>query len=99
MGLPWLFLLLDRGAGSTSWALIQLVVINPVLFVVGSIRSWFRYSWKSLITPAAYSVAFVVCVFTVYNVSALPYLVVYVALVAVVWLVVVLVSRLARREQ
>lgn len=83
-------MLLD-GEGSTAWAMVQLVVVNPVVFVVGVVRSWFRYGWKWVVVLCAFAAAFLISVFTVYNASALGYLVGYVALSVVVVAVVMAV--------
>ena len=79
MALPWLFMLLD-GAGSTSWALVQLTLVNPAVFVIGVLRSWFRYGWKAALVLLVFAAAFLVSVFTVYNDSALIYLAGYATL-------------------
>ena len=95
--LPWIFALLDSRGEGVSWALVQLVLINPLVFAVGSLRSLIRYGWKTLITLAAYSAAFLISVFTVYNSSALVYLagylIVVVGVFALYWLIRTLRNR------
>ncbi len=97
---PLLFALLDSyGTHGTKWALVQLVVVNPLVYMVGTVRSWFRYGWKVLLTLVVFTAAALISVFTVYNSSALIYIGVYLVLAALCIGVAVAVHAVSDRRR
>ena len=98
VAVPHLFYLVDSGQTDAGLALVQLVVINPLVFYFGVLRSWFRYGNPFWITLLAYSAAFLVTLVTPYNFTALPYLIGYVALPLLTMGVIILARRSRKRH-
>ncbi len=96
---PWMFALLDSwGPSGTKWALVQLVLVNPLVFIIGSARSWVRYGWKSIVTVLVFAVATLISIYTVYNDSALVYLIAYLVLSAISIGIAALIVSLSNRS-
>lgn len=79
--IPWVLLSSSPDAASaTSLGFLQLLVINPCVFVIGTIYVWVRGRPYVVLTAAAYSLAFLISLVTSFNSTALVYLAAYLIL-------------------
>ncbi|WP_350258519.1 hypothetical protein [Scrofimicrobium sp. R131] len=79
--LPWLVMNLAQvGEAGMALGFLQLLLLNPIVFLVGVWHTWTRVRRLVWVTTVGYSLAFVASAYLAFNSSALVYLVGYLLL-------------------